>query len=177
GTIFKMNQDGSGYRVLYNFTGAAGDASSPAAGLFEADDGALYGTTWYGGSTWNGTVFRVNRDGSNYAVVYSFLGTGGDGGAPRASVTEGSDGALYGTTYYGGDFNLGTAFYPVPPARANKSKPQQISTFWVGKMLLQRLRTLTDSCRCSTAMPRTIRPGLTGQAPRHRSRHANGQPH
>src|SRR5207247_4481926 len=85
GTIFKMNQDGSGYRVLYNFTGAAGDASSPAAGLFEADDGALYGTTWYGGSTWNGTVFRVNRDGSNYAVVYSFLETGGEGGARRAS--------------------------------------------------------------------------------------------
>ena len=110
GTVFRMNQNGSGYVVLYNFTGATGDAGSPAAGLIEGGDGSLYGTTWAGGSAGNGTVFKLNKDGSNYVVLYSFLGSGGDGSAPWARVVEGGDGALYGTTYYGGNLNLGTVF-------------------------------------------------------------------
>ncbi len=111
GTVFKLNQDGSGYRVLYSFIGTGGDGSGPEAGLVEGMDGALYGTTPFGGiANANnpdglGTVFRLNRDGSGYTVLRRFSGTSGDGSNPQASLLEGMDGALYGTTYRGGITN------------------------------------------------------------------------
>jgi len=61
----------------------------------EGSDGALYGTTFYGGSSNVGTVFKLNPDGSAYRVLHSFAG-GGEGGNP-SGVIEGSDGTLYGT--------------------------------------------------------------------------------
>jgi len=111
GTVFKLNQDGSGYRLLRSFTGTGGDGSGPEAGLMEGSDGALYGTTYSGGviNANNpgglGTVFKLNRDGSGYTVLRRFSGTSGDGSHPQASLVEGSDGALYGTTYRGGVTN------------------------------------------------------------------------
>jgi uncharacterized repeat protein (TIGR03803 family) len=107
GTIFKLNQDGSGYMPLYSFS-TNGDASSPAAGLIEGADGFLYGTTFYGGATGNGTVFKCSKDLGTYTIIHSFMGS--DGASPEAVVLQGSDGALYGTTYYGGSNNLGVVF-------------------------------------------------------------------
>jgi uncharacterized repeat protein (TIGR03803 family) len=48
-------------------------------------------------------------------VLHSFSGDGGisgswDGAEPRAGVVQGSDGSLYGTTYYGGRYNEGSIF-------------------------------------------------------------------
>jgi uncharacterized repeat protein (TIGR03803 family) len=48
-------------------------------------------------------------------VLHSFSGDGGisgswDGAQARASVVQGSDGNLYGTTYYGGRYNEGSIF-------------------------------------------------------------------
>ena len=108
GTIFRLSQNGTGYTVLYSFLGTGGDASYPASGLIEGNDGALYGTTYYGGGTGNGTVFRCSKDLTSYTVVHSF--TNGDGSGPEATVIQGSDGALYGTTYYGGSLSLGMIF-------------------------------------------------------------------
>ena len=108
GTVFRLNLNGTGYMVLYSFLGTGGDGSSPASGLIEGGDGALYGTTFYGGSTGNGTVFGCSKDLTSYTVVHSF--TNGDGSSPEATVIQGSDGALYGTTYYGGSLSLGMIF-------------------------------------------------------------------
>ena len=47
--------------------------------LAMGNDGALRSTTYYGGSTDNGTVFKLNPDGSGYAILYNFTGTAGDG--------------------------------------------------------------------------------------------------
>src|SRR5438552_608949 len=71
-----------GYIVLRNFTGREGDGASPLGGVIEASDGALYGTTETGGSSILGTIFKLNKDGSGYAVLYSFSKTGGDGQRP-----------------------------------------------------------------------------------------------
>jgi uncharacterized repeat protein (TIGR03803 family) len=56
----------------------------PTAALIEGSDGALYGTTSddRGG---NGSVFRVNKDGSGFAVLHSFKFRGGY----SASITAG----------------------------------------------------------------------------------------
>ena len=41
GTVFRLNQDGSGYSVLYHFKTAGSDGRIPLAGLVEASDGFL----------------------------------------------------------------------------------------------------------------------------------------
>ncbi len=102
GTVFKVNKDGSGYTVLHRFPGSSGDGIAPWAGLAEGPDGALYGTTLQGGAKDAGTVFKLNKDGSGYAVLHSFLVTEDDGVTPMAALLTGSDGALYGTTDGGG---------------------------------------------------------------------------
>jgi uncharacterized repeat protein (TIGR03803 family) len=121
GTVFKLNTDGSSYSVLYNFGSTGVDGSYPHAAVIQGSDGALYGTTTGGGTYTNqngktgGTVFRVNKDGSGYSVLYNFGSTGGDGRNPQTGLTQGSDGALYGTTFGGGDSGFGTVFKIWPP--------------------------------------------------------------
>jgi len=114
GTVFKLNKDASGYRVLLQF-GAAGDGQLPWAGVVEGSDGALYGTTQYGGSDDLGTLFKLITDGSGYRILSSFSNSGGDGQRPQGGLTKSSAGAFYGTTSGGGDFDLGTVFRLLPP--------------------------------------------------------------
>ena len=110
GTVFKLNPDGSGYQVLHRFGSDVGDGQAPYASLLKGSDGVFYGTTYAGGSNAAGTVFALNEDGSGYRVVRSFSTVATDGKNPWASLIEGSDGALYGTTYGGGSGSAGTVF-------------------------------------------------------------------
>jgi uncharacterized repeat protein (TIGR03803 family) len=105
GTVFKVNTNGNGYTVLKNFAGRS-DGASPYADLMLSGS-TLYGTTQQGGSSGNGTVFKVSTDGSGYTVLKNFAGF--DGRYPNAGVTL-SGSALYGTTYYGGSSDVGTVF-------------------------------------------------------------------
>lgn len=101
GTIFKINKDGGGYVVLHAFTGNP-DGQQPTGKLLKGSDGALYGTTGFGGSHGRGIVFTINNDGSVYNAIYIFGSITGDGGQPLGGVIEGSDNVLYGTTYHSG---------------------------------------------------------------------------
>ena len=56
GTVFKVESDG---RVTTVHTFAGPDGATPIAGLFQASDGALYGTTASGGPGHGGVVFRI----------------------------------------------------------------------------------------------------------------------
>src|SRR5712692_2650915 len=105
GTVFKLNKDGSGYSILHSFSTNRVDGGG-AVGLVEASDGALYGTGG-GGSSDAGTVFKLNKDGSGYGILHSFSTNGLDGVRPNAGLVEGSDGALYGTTIFGGKNTYG----------------------------------------------------------------------
>jgi len=60
GTIFKITPTGT-LTTLYSFCSQAGcaDGSEPYAGLIQASDGNLYGTTYEGGTNNDGTVFRL----------------------------------------------------------------------------------------------------------------------
>jgi uncharacterized repeat protein (TIGR03803 family) len=118
GTIFKLNTNGnpSSYAVLHTFTSTGGDGQKPLSALLEAKDGLMYGTTYSGGSNGLGTVFILNKDGTGYAVVRSFSVSGGDGQNPHAGLVQGSDLALYGTTWSGGDSGVGTVLRFLPLA-------------------------------------------------------------
>jgi uncharacterized repeat protein (TIGR03803 family) len=99
GTIFKIATDGSGFTILYTFTGP--DGAHPYGGLIQGPDGTLYGTTSSGGPfEGHGTIFKIATDGSSFSQIYFFF----FGFAP-ASLIQGVDGMLYGTTggSYGGD--------------------------------------------------------------------------
>lgn len=94
------------YTVLHNFTGR-GDGATPIAGLTLDAGGNLYGTTVgdYGNCTTRcGTVFQMKKTGSGWILnpLYKFTG-GADGSYPYAGVVFGPDGALYGTTQFGGE--------------------------------------------------------------------------
>ena len=110
GTVFKVERDGNGHDVLHSFNSGVGDGFLPGAGLVYGSDGALYGTTRNGGTNFGGTVFRLNSDGSGYSVLHHFGGIDHDGGASDAKLVEGSDGAIYGTTPFGGTNGGGSVF-------------------------------------------------------------------
>jgi uncharacterized repeat protein (TIGR03803 family) len=97
GTIFTVTADGA-ERVLYRFRGRS-DGANPYAGLTELD-GSLYGTTAGGGAHSEGTLFKSSMSGKE-SVIYSFGATYRDGQTPVARLTP-RNGALYGTTFYGG---------------------------------------------------------------------------
>ena len=90
------------FEALHEFTGT--DGAYPLAGLLQASDGNLYGTT-YGtleGATATGgfgTVFKVDTAGT-LATLQHFSGSGGAN--PAAGLVQATDGNLYGTTQFGG---------------------------------------------------------------------------
>ena len=101
GTIFKVNKDGSGYRVLHGLTGRSFGRNQQHA-LIEGRDGMLYGTTELGGAYYEGSTFKINKDGSGFSTLRDFGGDGENTSRPAAELMEGSDGALYGATAVGG---------------------------------------------------------------------------
>ena len=110
GIVFRMNKDGSAYQVLRSFGEALADGGSPFSGLLRTSSGRLFGTTFSGGGAESGTVFSLREDGTQYAMLWSFSASGGDGSSAKSAVIEGSDGALYGTTDFGGYYAQGTVF-------------------------------------------------------------------
>jgi uncharacterized repeat protein (TIGR03803 family) len=95
------------FAVLHNFTLGA-DGGSPGGGLVRDPAGNFYGTTFWGGASNYGTIFRVDRTGVE-TVLYSFTG-GTDGGHPYAGLVRDAVGNLYGTAKIGGIYGFGTVF-------------------------------------------------------------------
>lgn len=110
GTVFKVTPSGV-ETVLYSFASGS-DGANPYAGVIQGSDGNFYGTTYNGGASGHGTVFKITPSGTE-TVLYSF-GGGSDGANPEAGVTEGGDGNFYGATYLGGASNVGTVFEVTP---------------------------------------------------------------
>jgi uncharacterized repeat protein (TIGR03803 family) len=109
GTVFKLNLDGSGFGVIKNFGVAAGEGRELRAGLIEAPDGSLLGTTRIGGGGNQGSIFRLRKDGAGYLTLRNF-GASGDGGRPRSPLTQAPGGVFYGTTFGGGTNDQGVLF-------------------------------------------------------------------
>src|SRR5512138_795477 len=62
--------------------------------LFVGSEGALYGTTYRGGTRGLGTLYRVSTNGADYKVLHHF-GIGEDGQTPDAGLMVATDGNLY----------------------------------------------------------------------------------
>ena len=99
GTVFKVDNDGT-ETVLHSFAGGSSDGADPTARVILDATGNLFGTTFAGGSSDKGTVFKLDTTNVE-TVLYNFTGDA-DGGNPFGGVTLGQDGTLYGTTENGG---------------------------------------------------------------------------
>src|SRR5262249_40570503 len=64
GTLFKLNTDGTGFTTLYTFEHSGLEYNSATALVLSG--GFLYGKTWGGGSSGNGTVFKLTTDGARF---------------------------------------------------------------------------------------------------------------
>jgi len=96
---------GGKYKVLYRFSGS--DGANPAMGLIPGANGAYFGTSYYGGSNGNGTVFQFRRN--RLTTLYTFSG-GADGGQPTRLVSAGTNN-FYGVTQSAGQGSeYGTVF-------------------------------------------------------------------
>lgn len=116
GTVFRLNTNGSDYSLVCEFDAIDVSGGAPKAGLIQGGDGILYGTTFLGGEQYQGTIYSLDTVGNVFAPLHSFTGTPGTSGPETpADLVEGSDGALYGATQYGGEFGSGTVFRLVPP--------------------------------------------------------------
>jgi uncharacterized repeat protein (TIGR03803 family) len=116
GTIFKITPSGT-LTTLYSFCPQSGctDGSYPYAGLIQATNGDLYGTTINGGANGYGTVFKITPSGT-LTTLYSFCSQSGctDGDAPYAGLLQATNGDFYGTTSEGGANGYGTVFKIAP---------------------------------------------------------------
>ncbi len=124
GTVFEVSppsQKGGQWTetILYSFQGGS-DGYVPNGNLVFDKAGSLYGATTYGGGhgscnspyyQYCGTVFRLTppkQKGGKWAekVLYSFKG-GTDGANPNGGLVLDHKGAVYGTTFSGGNQNCG----------------------------------------------------------------------
>jgi uncharacterized repeat protein (TIGR03803 family) len=120
GTIFAVNVDGTGFKVIHAFTGS--DGAYPNAGLVLSGT-TLYGTAVGSGSWGSGTVFAVNINGTGFMILHAFSAestnasdgyTNSDGASPTGGLIL-SGNTLYGTTgkrWQGRQRHIVQSFHP-----------------------------------------------------------------
>jgi len=120
GTVFAVNTDGTDFTNLYNFTASSwplntnSDGAYPYAALTISGN-TLYGTADNGGASGNGTLFKINTDGTSFTTLHSFAATTGspatnnDGAGPTGGLIL-SGNTIFGTAQQGGISGKGTIF-------------------------------------------------------------------
>jgi uncharacterized repeat protein (TIGR03803 family) len=107
GTVFKITPSGT-LTVLNNFDSAHPVNGYQAyGGLVLGTDGILYGSTIFGGSGGNGTLFKITTAGA-YTVLSNFDTTHGAGA--YASPVQHTNGRIFGLTARGGASGKGVAY-------------------------------------------------------------------
>jgi len=151
--VFRLSPPGVGetqwtetFLHRFAFLGSAGDYA--LGGLVMDGNGALYGPG-YGGSRDKGVIFKITppapgRSEWTATGIYTF-GTDFyyDGSQPEGALTLDANGALYGTTHYGGQHNSGTVFKLTPPTSPTGQ--------WT-ETILHNFKGGTDGCRPTTGV-------------------------
>ncbi|MBC7694663.1 MAG: T9SS type A sorting domain-containing protein [Burkholderiales bacterium] len=108
GTLFEYDPITNVRVTLVNFSGTP-DGSYPRGSLVLANDGNLYGMTYYGGINDKGTIFQFNPQTNTCIKKFDFDVTV-SGSRALSSFIQATDGNLYATTNEGGINNFGVLF-------------------------------------------------------------------
>jgi uncharacterized repeat protein (TIGR03803 family) len=118
GTIYEATPEGA-VTVLYTFCSKTDctDGSTPYGAMIMGSDGNFYGTTYAGGANTTacnggcGTLFQITPAGK-FTTLYSFCSQANcaDGSRPEGGLLQETNGTFYGTTYSGGNDDLGTIY-------------------------------------------------------------------
>jgi uncharacterized repeat protein (TIGR03803 family) len=113
GTIFELSSSGGVLKgsVVHIFISNTGDGALPVRPVVIDSANNLFGATWFGGRLGQGAVYEVSPTAAGQwteSVINSFNTT--EGSEPYTSLVFDSAGNLFGTTTYGGEFDLGTVF-------------------------------------------------------------------
>ena len=111
GTVFRLSLNGK-LIVLHTFHGGTDGAVPQPDLLLDAVGGNLYGATSKGGTSENGTVYKIASTGK-YTILRRFTGSN-DGSSPNGGLVVNQAGTLFGTTQKGGSGGDGTAFALIP---------------------------------------------------------------
>jgi uncharacterized repeat protein (TIGR03803 family) len=101
---------GTGFQLLHRFTAAGNDGGFPYGTTLVLSGSTFYGMTRKGGTSGNGTIFRINTDGSGFGILHSFGGGADDGRSPEGGSLVLFDSTLFGMTTRGGVLDTGTVF-------------------------------------------------------------------
>src|SRR5439155_13077697 len=104
-TVYRMDTTGT-VTTLHAFRLSEG-AHPHIANLIQASDESFYGTTYDGGPSFAGNVFRLDAAGA-LTTLHAF--TGADGAYPFAGLIQATDGFFYGTTRSSGPGGYGTVY-------------------------------------------------------------------
>jgi uncharacterized repeat protein (TIGR03803 family) len=110
GVIYRISPAGQ-EKIVHVFTGGSDGGLPPWNPMVSG--GALYGTTFNGGSAGCGVVFKIAGNGQ-LTVPHNFGCSEGDASGPNAGLIRDSAGTLYGTTAFGGIQSQGTVYQLVP---------------------------------------------------------------
>ncbi len=94
------------YTVLYKFKGGQ-DGSGSGANVTVDDAGNIYGTTDFGGASFDGVVFKIAPNGKE-TLLHTFSGP--DGAQPDGAVIVRPNGDIYGSAGSGGAGGNGVLF-------------------------------------------------------------------
>jgi uncharacterized repeat protein (TIGR03803 family) len=112
GAVFRISPSGT-LSPVYSFCSLAScaDGENPYTSLIQGSNGDLYGTTYSGGASNNGTLFKITTSGT-LTTLYNFcsLASCADGSGPEGQLAVDGAGNIYGTAYSGGASNFGTVF-------------------------------------------------------------------
>ncbi len=114
GALVKVTPQGI-TTLFHSFGAPAPDGNDPCSALIQGPDGNFYGTTYYGGSTGNGCVFKITPQGV-LTILHNFKdgSVTNDGVNPSTPLCQGSDGNFYGETIAGGASLSGAIFKMTP---------------------------------------------------------------
>jgi uncharacterized repeat protein (TIGR03803 family) len=109
GEVFRVNPATGLKTLLHTFMSS--DGARPSSILLRDPSGNLYGTTYNGGTSGLGVIFKLDPSGA-YTVLHNFDGV--DGGGPTGGLVHDAVGNLYGTSPGGGANGKGVIYRVTP---------------------------------------------------------------